>query len=809
VQIFSVEPNSDLEGDDDFIPFYNNRADIYGTVTINGVKQDLPKISEDDFPHWDYDHAPDAEHPDGGLFVEIVPAIPDPTGLAPLPVPISIQIFESDSGLTGDDNEVDINPSPDKKSLEFEFDLCSLRISGDISAMGAQGDHVSLGGLGDEDAEISFKVALLDGRPVSVDDAALMDLDFIQVIPHVNRLIAEKPTVLMARVANNYDVEISPQLQIRITGVEPFPIIDVFDLEPIGAGEVKKIYLYEDDPILFPEKSEPYVIRVVGTLDPEGALPDTGHSVPQDCRAQNNGGNNRIAWHVIETERPSVLWAKVGMDLDIGNFTPESHFDEIVDLGEAFIRGVYPTAGFDQSKSPIDIPVFITPGVDWLRAIIPGTDALDPFLMVAELGGIAAFLGTDRIMGVLPNKDWFERFEGWGSKSGVSLVDALPRAVTFLPRKDRPLGIGPAMTLPAHELGHTYGLSVDSALKPKWACALDLGDIGKLLCGAAGGYDEYENELEPYNKGNPARGRWIAQGGETSVLAHLLNTEQCDSHCFMGSTRVNAWLGSNWNSRGRWIDPSDYDHLIDKLRVDDSTPALAPNDAALIYISGMIASKGEFSLDGHDYKIPRDEFFLLELGHIQNPNSRQKADHVSSEVARIGQIRFLDSNKRVLKTGEIPFNMVSMEADAGPSIGPVPVTIFGLMYSYPERTREIEFVTYAEDNKYHRLSSKLVSEYIPEVAITYPKRNRKVKRGQKLSIQWTAHDKDDDDLRYGVAISPDRGQHWWPAAYKLDKNRFELDTDDLEAGSYTIRVMVNDGVHLGESEPRHFIVEHR
>jgi hypothetical protein len=36
VEIVSVKPNTDLEGDDDFVPFYDNHADIYGFVTIDG-----------------------------------------------------------------------------------------------------------------------------------------------------------------------------------------------------------------------------------------------------------------------------------------------------------------------------------------------------------------------------------------------------------------------------------------------------------------------------------------------------------------------------------------------------------------------------------------------------------------------------------------------------------------------------------------------------------------------------------------------------------------------------------------------------
>jgi hypothetical protein len=51
MSILSIKPNSDLENDDDNVPFYNNHADIYGFVTIAGETFSLPKVEENDFPH--------------------------------------------------------------------------------------------------------------------------------------------------------------------------------------------------------------------------------------------------------------------------------------------------------------------------------------------------------------------------------------------------------------------------------------------------------------------------------------------------------------------------------------------------------------------------------------------------------------------------------------------------------------------------------------------------------------------------------------------------------------------------------------
>lgn len=82
VRILSVRPNTDLEGDDDYVPYYDNHADIYGTVTIDGEKFSLPRIDDNDHPHWE------TLGPKSGVFEKEVTS-----GT----VPISIDIWEGDS----------------------------------------------------------------------------------------------------------------------------------------------------------------------------------------------------------------------------------------------------------------------------------------------------------------------------------------------------------------------------------------------------------------------------------------------------------------------------------------------------------------------------------------------------------------------------------------------------------------------------------------------------------------------------------------------------------------------------------------
>ena len=128
IWIQSVRPNSDMEGDDDYIPGYDNHADIYGRVMIDGVAHALRKRDETDFPHWD----------ETGAFNGRFEA--DAVGGS---VSFRIEVAESDSGLTGDDDLVDINPAADAAALEFELDLCSLHLSGDVVENGVARIEVS------------------------------------------------------------------------------------------------------------------------------------------------------------------------------------------------------------------------------------------------------------------------------------------------------------------------------------------------------------------------------------------------------------------------------------------------------------------------------------------------------------------------------------------------------------------------------------------------------------------------------------------------------------------------------------------
>jgi len=747
LQILSIKPNSDLEGDDDNVPFYDNHADIYGKITIAGEAFDLPQVEDSDFPHWD------------NVFQKSVTSSP---------VPITISIFEADSGLTGDDDVVDVNPSPASTSLELEFDLCALTLRLG-SSLAPTFDVVTINaGTGANQATIRLKVDLEDGRPVTHDDLAVVEVDLVQVLFRSPKLISGKPTLVMARIANNYSTSITTNVRVSLSG-GGFNRNDIFPMT-LGAGEVRKEYFYANDPVRFPSSAAPYGVIVTVRLDD----PNVQTLPMNDCRRGNDGNNNRIVWKTVHTPRSyALMWTKVGTLLDGFNFATNGQLKSNMDLGGAYIHGVYPLARPHNYKAPIGVLPPLTASIDYLATVlsvfgIPADDVL-PFALVFELNSIANLSSCDRLMGVLPNKDWFRRFSGHSlaSVTGLSLGEFAPKAVIFLPQDTAGSDIGPFMTLPAHELGHTFGLSTDPAIKTSWVCDVDWPVLGASGCGMEGGFDEYNNTKAP--DGNPTNGYWIAQGGEPAVIAGLLNKEQCASNCFMAGAGVNAHL--NWVSTNRkWIDAADYDRLVEKLQT-------AP-DPEVIYVSGMISWDDK-----------------LHLGSIQHKGyGIPDRDDAYGAYA----VRFLDTKGKLLKEVGIPVYWNSPDINDRPR----PVTFFALNLIYPENARRIQIVNRMSART---LGSVTISVHKPSIRLKDLAKT-KIVRGGDVRLQWSASDPDGDKLLYFMLARSAQDDHWFPVGYWQRAKSAKISAEPLEEGSYWVKVAASDGVHVSESNEVRFEV---
>ena len=549
VTIHSMQLNSDM--DPDVWPF-DNHADVYGRIeiTADGTTEvfDLAEIEGSDFPHWT----------ENNKFVSR-PATPG------VPVHVVIRLDEADPG---NDDTVDTSPDPTKDDLDFFVDTCSLRVSGDVTG---SIDNISpvRSGNGSNQGSLNIGVAMDDHRPLSdiPNDVALTDFRLIQVLPNATRLVAGKPTVGLVTVANNTptDTPVSVRLLIRDTGTSAV-LYDLTELlgAPLKPGEVRSHYVGASAPFTPPDGScRGYQIDATAALV---LAPGTEPPIFQPLCFSINNSSGAVRMNVTQSTTPTLLWVRVGRLLDVGHLASPAQLGAMHELAVPFIRGVYPTATMSDFVSPIGFTPPASAVLDFFVTLLAGlgipADAAVPYAMVYELSAGGALAGIDRIMGALP-KDWFNTtlYGLLGDTTGLSLGEWHPHAVIFETVTTDASGTvsGPKMTLPGHELGHTFGLSVDPTIK-SWPCSL-VGDLGIIACGVVGGFDEYKSTAHP--DGVPTWGYWVPQGPIPPALSSATG-EQCNSFCMMGSNPINAH--DNWSLGGRRVDSADYDQLTNRLQ---------------------------------------------------------------------------------------------------------------------------------------------------------------------------------------------------------------------------------------------------
>ena len=752
VTILSAEVSSDIDSE---VLFFTNHADVYGTVEIDGQSFSLPQLGGTDHPHWD----------EIGRFRARV---------RQSPVEIRIALREYDSGANLGDDMIDIDPRAGDDDLRLDFDLCSLRLSGDLTGpsqgvLEASGDSAS----GIYRGTVRFKVELADGRPVSEDDVALAEVDLVQVVHQTKRLIAGKPAVALVRVANNFRTDVSTSVRLEIIGPGGFQVDQTFPIGNLGQAEVRKEYYFAANPIVVPHPTPgDATLYVRARVDPGGALTETLRE--GDCRRFNDridgpDHENGLQWTIVETEKPTLFWTRVGMPLDAPSFTPPAHIDEIRTLGDTFIEAIFPVEQTIDWISPIPVVPPTSSALQFLASVLKvigiPADALLPFGLVFELNGVSVLLGADRTMGVLPNQDWFRQFsyDTWATKSGLSLGDVAPYAVIFLPVKDRIRGEAPgaALTLPGHELGHTYGLSTDPRLKGPF-CSVDWG-IFQLICAAAGGLDERSHDDAALSEGNPSTGYWVRRGTEPQALTQLTSAEQCDSHCVMGTNPQSSHL--HWGSRRRWIDAADYEHLVRQLKIGP--------DPEVLYVSGMIDYEDRAHL-GPWYRLPEGVADRTELSD----------DKYS--------FRFVD------EAGELLLEVGLPERWAATELGvPIPVTFFAQKLPFPEGARTVELWNRRSERL---IAQRVVSRNRPEVQIVEPPRSVSLVRGEELRLAWRGEDADGDPMEYSVLLDSEASGRTM-VAYRLRERFLELDTARLPVGDLALTVVAADGVNTSRSQP--------
>jgi hypothetical protein len=750
ITIHSMRLNDDLELD--VWPF-DNRADVYGVIDINanGTWEDfhLPEIEGSDFPHWST----------GNKFVSF-PATPG------VPVHVIIHMREADVQFS---DIIDTSPDPAKDDLEFFIDTCSLRISGDITGTISEPLSVT-SGTGTHQGTLLFEVRMDDHRPISntTNDVALAGFDLVQVLPNPSRLIAQKPTLALLTVANNAPVstDVSARVRIRQVGGSGSTLYDVTEnLGTFAAGEVRSTYVGVSSPFLPPRAGcGSYELTASATLILDPNLEPGG----RDCWTFNNtSAMDRV--QVVAAKVPSLLWQPAGMVFNGGATASGAEVATIHDLGLPLIRGAYPIANITDSISMFPFsPTLNQPLVEFFGPIFAVLGLVQelvyPVVLLVELNIAAAMSGFNRVLGVLP-PHWFDEaiLGAWSGAAGLSLGEAMQRAVIFEAESNDTAGTnGILMTAPAHELGHTYSLSVDPTIKG-WYCSIP-GTLPALACGMFGGLDEISSSTHP--DGLKTWGFWIPQGFPAAPSG--VTGEQCNSHCLMGSARLDQHL--SWGTNGRWIDAADYDHLIDKLQ---NTCTVAPTGVA--FVSGVI--------DQNDNAILISTF--------RRPGELREPDFATTprDVAAAYGLKFVDGAGTVLSESEVPLSWSHPESPLQ-----LPMTIFSGFAEFPTGTTRIEL--------WSRLSGKQLAHRAitpnppvlgtPSAVVTTQSNGDRL-----LEIQWSSSDADKDELTHYVQLAPVRTAELWPVAHGLSTPNAAIPIPaGLSPGSYTVRALSSDGVHL-------------
>jgi hypothetical protein len=764
---------------DDFDPSFiiDNEADFYPVITIDGNQKGGPGLKIDG-----YDHPEPTD--DRWTFLQSVNV--DPTAANGRDIPITVDIWDSDGGLTFDDDHGDVSPIVQQKTLSFRYNSCSLRVNPsqifDDVLIGSAISDLKAHGNGDDDrARVQFRLDWVtsDGAAgvPSSNDLILTEADVIQVIPHAT-LVQGKPAVIKVKVQNTFATPVSPDINInlRAPGVSVNSTSTITPaLEP---GEVRTLFCGAStcktltsafnssgdtenlpDPIMLPYTGSLYVLDLAVTLDPGGLFrPDDRNS----CRAQNDffhlgkqpvvptrgHGQFRVAYAAVASTK-------------VPNLPSLETVSNVRDLTSPFIRATWPlpqgSFNPDTFSLPIIIPSAASPGWEAVTDLIlfflqGGLNCADPFLTQIGLSVTAELAGQDRIVGVV-TPDWFKDHSNslcnWNSITGLSTIEMAPHGVLVVPE---------IIPVAAHELGHTFALSVEPSLKHWYS-------FDSFPIFSPGAWDEY-NLPDP--RGKPAEGIWLNQGvPEPSFIQALIKKRQCDSHCFMGNgSRASAsdWV-TQWSDRKRWIDGADYHRLVRALKVGP--------DPDVILVTGVIT---------HKDRVAFAPWYTL-------PNR-----NVDIQLGSRGTYAFVfyDALDHVL--GQAGFTPTHIVPEYGYDIGFTP---FSLALPLPAKTARIDLVNRLSGRS---LATRHFSPNRPSVKITNPISGSTIMRGQPLTLSWTGFDADKDPLIYTILESFDEGQSW---------NLLQLSTKDtsllvpnkwFSAGSKLLfRVIATDGMYSAET----------
>ncbi|MCS6844185.1 MAG: hypothetical protein NZ528_07680 [Caldilineales bacterium] len=311
----------------------------------------------------------------------------------------------------------------------------------------------------------------------------------------------------------------------------------------------------------------------------------------------------------------------------------------------------------------------------------------------------------------------------------------------------------------AHEINHNLDRS-------------STGTWGRHVPGgcSAGGPDSawpYAND-DIQEVGFDTRRPWMATPTQRTVV--LANAPDIMSYCQSG------YLPTKWISPYRWT------NLFDVFAPPTGTE-LSEDKAqfqTVFYISGEIHRSGRGVL----YPV------LIQPGI---PSPRFEAG--SGELRIVGAqgtllrflfpVEFLDDPEEPVETVHFNFQLPYVRG----------ATKIVLLHN----GQEIADIPFSPNPPTVRVTSPKADQVF-EVARPMPALES-YRPTETLRIAWAASDPDGDPLRFTILYSPDNGQSWYPVAWNVEGNSYELDLNLIPGGrSAKLRVIVTDGVNTAQDD---------
>lgn len=433
---------------------------------------------------------------------------------------------------------------------------------------------------------------------------------------------------------------------------------------------------------------------------------------------------------------------------------------------ESFLETVYPVPDVEFVQQPWEMVGATTPECDTVIGRL--NDYYDSVWLAWCLSlsyGGEAVAPPDQIYGFLPRTCTTAD----GNPKGMSdPVWCGGRGLVAIGFAGDVTSVEPVM---AHEIGHnldrrpaeeaTWGRHVGNPDEDTWGISNPSCDLS-WGCGASGPDPDWPHIHDKILEvGFDTRQPWRERTGRRETVVW----SQCpDFMSYCGQSRAPA----------RWVSPYRWENLFNHAFSAPAASSLTSRVSqvreqiqTVYYVSGQVSKNDMGSLDP----------VLVQLGI---PTEDIPPGDYAVEVQDT-------SAKPLLNT---PF-FVSFTDVEGNEVQSVQ-----FRFQLPEQSGTSKILLKKGDQV---LDQIVVSDNPPTVTVLAP--NGGEQWSGRQTIQWQAEDEDGDPLSFTILYSPDKGDSWFPVAWDVQGQSYEVDTAILPGGDEArVRVIATDGFNTRQDD---------